>query len=50
MLAVDPIDRVRWLELLEVVVRCPNPMVQRLRHRHPNCWLVLLLVLQCPKP
>lgn len=51
-LAVGPIDRERWLELLEVAVRCP--MLERQgrhhRHRYPSCWLELaLLVLRCPK-
>jgi len=47
-LAVGPIDRERWLELLAVVVRCPKPVTQR--QRHPNYWLELaLLVLRCPK-
>lgn len=47
-LAVVPIDRERWLELLAVVVRCPKPVTQR--QRHPNYWLELaLLVLRCPK-
>jgi hypothetical protein len=49
-LAVVPIDRERSLELLAVVVRCPNPVTQ-LRRRHPNCWLeeLPLLVLRYPK-
>ena len=49
-LAVGPIGRERWQELLAVVVRCPNPVPQRQR-RHPNYWSELpLLVLRCPKP
>jgi hypothetical protein len=49
-LAVGPIDRERLLELLAVVVHCPNPETKG--QRHPNCWLgpeLSLLVLLCPK-